>query len=155
MNLRFDSFTLSIRTGALIPLLIMLPNLLWALLSKNEGVPQNPAPGFLTIIENIGRVGILLLPFFYSLNLTKSYSKPVIFGMGLMLLIYYASWFRYFNGGSSPELFKAPFLGIPLPMAVTPVLFLVLSSYLMGSWLMFGVSILFGIAHIWVSALSL
>ena len=44
---------------------------------------------------------------------------------------------------------------MPLPMAVAPALFLILSAYLMGSWIMLAVSLWFGIAHIWVSALSL
>jgi hypothetical protein len=32
---------------------------------------------------------------------------------------------------------------------------LLLSAYLMGSWWMFGAALFFGIAHIWVSVLTL
>jgi hypothetical protein len=49
----------------------------------------------------------------------------------------------------------ASFIGIPLPLAVAPVVLLMASSYLLGSWPLFAASIWFGIAHIWVSALTL
>ncbi len=38
---------------------------------------------------------------------------------------------------------------------VLPILFLMLSSYLLQSWWMLGASVLFGIGHFWVSAISL
>jgi hypothetical protein len=75
--------------------------------------------------------------------------------MGLALALYYASWTRYFMAGRSAHLLAAPLPGIPLPLATAPTLFLVLSSYLMDSWLMFVAPVWFGVAHIWVSALAL
>lgn len=151
----FDNISLTLKSGALIPLLIMLPNVVWMFVPKtNAGTPP-PEPLFLTILENLGRFATLILPFFFSLDLRKPLSTPVIIGMGLALAVYYACWLRYFTGGRTAALLGAPFLGIPLPMAVTPIAFLVLSSYLMGSWWMFGASILFGVAHIWISALTL
>ena len=85
----------------------------------------------------------------------KNFSLPVVIGMGLALAVYYACWIRYFAGGRVAALLGAPFLGIPLPMAVAPITFFILSSYLMGSWWMLGASLLFGVAHIWISALTL
>ena len=145
----------TLRSGALIPVLLMLPNLVWMLLSKGEASDQMPVPLFLTIAENLGRVAILVIPLFFGLDLHKRYSAPVAIGMGLALAVYYASWVRYFLGGRTAQLFTAPLLGIPLPMAVAPTVLLVLSAYLMSSWLMLGASIWFGISHIWVSVLTL
>jgi hypothetical protein len=144
-----------IKSGALIPVLLMLPNVAWMLSPKaNEGKKVS-VPLVLTILENVGRVAIMILPFFYLLDLEKEYSIPILIGMWLALIVYYISWIRYFVGGRSAELLKAPLLGLPLPLAVAPVTFLVFSSYLMSSWLMLAASILFGVAHIWVSIVDL
>jgi hypothetical protein len=146
---------ISIKSGALIPVLVMLPNVLWMVLPRAEPSEQTSEPLFLTVLENIGRVAVLILPFFFSLDLNRRLSTPIAVGMGLALALYYASWTRYFVGGRSAHLLAAPLLGIPLPLATAPTLFLVLSSYLMDSWLMFAASVWFGVAHIWVSALAL
>ena len=155
MNLTLGNLSIPIKSGALIPVLLILPNVVWMLFPKVAGAKQVSEPLFLTILENIGRVAILILPFFYSLDLNRKYSTLVLIGIGLALAVYYAAWIRYFVGGRTPELLRAPFLGIPLPLAITPVVFLTLSSYLMGSWWMLAASIFFGIAHIWVSVLAL
>lgn len=144
-----------IKSGALIPLLIMLPNVIWMLAPKGDGSEPVAEPLWLTIMENIGRFATLIVPFFYSLDAHKKFSLPVMIAMGLALAGYYGGWIRYFVGGRAPALLGAPLLGIPLPMAVLPIAFLILSSYLMGSWWMFGAALLFGVAHIWISALTL
>ena len=143
------------KCGALIPVLVMLPNVIWMLSPKQSTSASRPVPLALTVIENIGRAAILVLPFFYSLNTHRTYSVHAIILMGLLLAVYYACWIRYFAAGSPARLLGAPFLGIPLPMAVAPTLFLMLSSYLMDSYPMLIASILFGVSHIWVSAISL
>lgn len=155
MILTLGKLSIPIKSGALIPILLMLPNLVWMVFPKVAEAKQVTEPLFLTLLENIGRVAILILPFFYSLDLNKKYSALVLIGIGVALAVYYASWTRYFVGGRAPELLRAPFLGIPLPLAIAPIAFLTLSSYLMGSWWMLAASIFFGIAHIWVSALAL
>jgi hypothetical protein len=155
MNLTFGGMSITIKSGGLIPVLFMIPNVVWMLFPKSDVGEQVSVPFFLTIVENAGRAAVLVLPFFFSLDLNKKLSTPAMIGMGLALTIYYVSWIRYFVGGRSAELLGEPLLGIPVPMAVAPTVFLVLSSYLMSSWLMLGASILFGIAHTWVSAVSL
>jgi hypothetical protein len=155
MTLTLGSLSITIKSGALIPVLLMIPNVVWMLVPTSDQSEQASVPIFLTIVENAGRVAVLILPFFFSLDVNKKFSTLALVGIGLALAIYYVSWIRYFVGGRSAELLGEPLLGIPVPMAVAPAVFLVLSSYLMGSWSMLGASIMFGIAHIWVSALSL
>jgi len=155
MTLTLGGLSISIKSGALIPVLFMIPNVVWMLVPKSDQGGQVSVPFFLTIVENAGRVAVLVLPLFFSLDMNKELSRPTLIGMGLALAIYYVSWIRYFFGGRSAELFGEPLLGIPMPMAVAPTVFLVISSYLMSSWLMLGASIVFGITHIWVSAVSL
>ena len=145
-----------LKTGILIPLLLMIPNAVWLLLPGRQSAgDSSPAPLPLTLAENLGRVTILALPLFYNLNLDQKYSRFILPGMILCLSIYYFCWLRYFIAGPSVELLSAPLLGIPLPMAVMPVIFLVLSSYLMTSFWMLGAALFFGTIHILVSAISL
>lgn len=132
----------------------MLPKMGWMLLPESDGGQQGSAPLALTIAENLGRAAVLVLPFFYLLDLKKKYSTVVMAGMGLALAVHYAAWSRYFVGGGTAELLSAPLLGIPSPLAVAPVALLILSSYMMNSWLMFGASLCFGAAHVWVLAMT-
>ncbi len=147
--------TLPLRSGWLVPALIMLPNLIWMLTPKTGAADESRAPQSLKVLENIGRLAILVLPFFYSFNWSRRLFLPVAGVMALALLFYYIAWGRYFLGGRQVNLLGKPLLGIPQPMAVAPVAFLLLSAYLLGSWPLFFASILFGVAHIWVSSLIL
>ncbi len=142
------------RTGALVPILLMLPNILWMILPGEKAQQEAKAPLWLTVLENTGRMVILVLPFFYHLDLSRMYGFMVLAVMGLALAVYYLAWGRYFLRGCTLDLMGAPLLGIPLPLVVAPVVFLLLSAYLMGSWWMFGASVIFGIAHIRVSQLT-
>ena len=156
MTISLGTIDFTIKSGAGIPMLVMLPNILWMILPKEETSPTAPVPLWLNILENIGRVGILIIPFFYALDFHKPYIHPGADGHGagagdlLRLLAELLHPRR-----RKPEQLRAPFMGIPLPLAVAPVVFLLLSSYLMGSWLMLAVSAVFGVAHIWVSKISL
>jgi hypothetical protein len=106
-----------------------------------------------TIAENVFRVGAVALPFFCSLQLKKRYSSLAIAGMSLALLVYYAAWMRFFLGGGAGELLSAPLAGIPSPLAFAPIALLILSAYVLDSWWMLGISVVFGVLHVWVSAL--
>jgi len=64
MVLTFGSVNITIKSGALIPLLLMLPNVVWVLLPKVDVDEQVSEPLLLTVVENIGRAAVLILPFF-------------------------------------------------------------------------------------------
>lgn len=155
MEITFNNLTIKIKTGALIPFLLMLPNLVWMITPKSNTGEITATFLWLEIMETFGRAAILVLPFFFQLDLNKKFSTVTLIGMGLALGIYYATWIRYFAGSGANELFSLTLLCIPLPMAVAPIFFLLLSSYLMNSWWMLAASAFFGITHIWVSALTL
>jgi hypothetical protein len=144
-----------IKSGAIVPVLILLPNLIWFLLPQTSSGNNSHVPLALSIAEHIGRAGIIVIPFFYSLDFSRRFSMVALAIGILALLLYYVVWGRYFVGGRTPELMGAALMGIPLPLAVAPVVLLLASSYLMGSWWMAGAAVFFGIAHIWVSALTL
>ena len=145
-----------IKSGGLIPLLLMVPNFLWMALpptSTPEGEADEPL--WLGIIENIGRIAVLLLPFFYVLDFDRRFSRLAAIAMAGSLIVYYAGWVRYFFGGRSYAWLKAPLLGVPIPLAVFPVIFLLLSSCLMNSWAMLAAAVFFGVTHLWVSSMGL
>jgi hypothetical protein len=105
-----------IKSGAIIPLIIMLPNLIWFLLPPASTNNNAHVPLALNIAENVGRVAILVLPFFYSLSFDKGFSGVALVVACLSLALYYAGWIRYFAGGREAALLGASFLGIPLPL---------------------------------------
>ena len=144
------------KSGGLVPLLILLPNILWLIFASiSEAGSQVDVPLWLTLIENAGRLATLILPVFYALDLNRKFSIPVALLMGVFLILYYACWARYFINGRQAVLLKAPLFSIPLPMAVFPICIFLLSSYLMHSWGMLAAAALFGIAHLWVSAIGI
>ena len=121
---------LAVKSGALIPAFLMLPNVVWMLYYHLNAGPSVSAPLALSIAENAGRVAVLVLPFFYSLNVKKNYSSLAMVGMAIALTVYYSAWVRFFVGGGSAELLSAPLFGIPGPLALAPVALLLFSSYL-------------------------
>jgi hypothetical protein len=142
-----------IKSGIIIPVLIMVPNIIYYLIIRNKSdIPSSnkSAPTLIKIIENIGRLGILITPLFYSLNLDNSFSIYFLLLCLLFLLLYYVAWLRYFMSGSNQIDLRKSLL-IPLPLAVSPSLSLICSSYLLSSIPMLISSLVFAIGHIWVS----
>jgi hypothetical protein len=144
---------LALKSGALVPLVLMLPNFAWMWFYGSTTGPSASAASALSIAENVSRAVVLALPFFYSLNLKKVCSTLALVGMALALAVYYAAWARFFGGGGSAALLSAPLWGIPGPLALAPVVLLMCASYLMGSWWMCGAAAVFGALHVWSSAL--
>ena len=144
----------AIQSGAVIPVLLMLPNVGWMLFPGTDDAPRPPVPAALAIAENVGRGAVLALPFFYSLDLQRQFSMLALAAMTLALAIYYVAWGRYFVYGRSAEYLSARLVGIPSPLALAPIALFAVSSYLMHSWLMLGASLYFGVLHVWVSSMN-
>jgi len=145
---------LAIQSGAVIPVLLMLPNVAWMLFPGPDDAPRPLVPAALAIAENVGRGAVLVLPFFYSLDLQRQFSMLALAAMVLALAVYYVAWGRYFANGRSEEFLSARLVGIPSPLALAPIALFAVSSYLMDSWLMLGASVCFGVLHVWVSSVS-
>lgn len=145
---------LAIQSGAVIPVLLMLPNLAWMFFSRPNHAPRPLVPPALAMAENVGRGAVLVLPFFYSLDLQRQFSVPALTAMALALAVYYMAWGRYFANGLAEEFLSARLAGIPAPLALAPIALFAVSSYLMHSWLMLGASLYFGVLHVWVSSVS-
>ena len=145
---------LAIKSGTIIPVLLMLPNLAWMLFySLDAGVKSN-VPVALSAAENVARSAALVLPFFYSLNKKGGWSAVAWVGMACALAVYYLAWGRFFMDEGAVALLSAPLMGIPSPLALSPVAVLLLASYLMNSWWLFSAAVAFGVSHVWALSLT-
>jgi hypothetical protein len=149
---------MTIPLGGLIPVAVLLPNILFLLrppvaTDLPPGGPQESQ--LLTGLERIGQIGTFGLPFFYPVHVVSSSDRLALLLMGCALAVYYVGWARYVAEGRHERLFYAPLLGIPLPMAVMPVVYFAVASYLLGSvWLALAVAV-FAVGHIGVSRVHL
>ena len=136
----------------IITILVLIPNLFFSLkkpVNKPSNLPKEPL--LLTIIENIGRYGVFIIPLFYEMDVSGVLEKVAIAAMASMLLIYYACWIRYFRNGSDFKWMFLPFMKIPIPLATSPVIFFMLSSIILHSIPMLIFSILLTTGHIPIS----
>ena len=145
---------LAVKSGAIIPVLLMLPNLAWMLFYSLDAGAKSDIPVALSSAENVARSAALVLPFFHSLNKKSVWSTVVWVGMAGALAAYYLAWGRFFMGDGSVALLSAPLMGIPWPLALSPIAVLLLASYLMNSWWMFSAALAFGVSHVWALSLT-
>ena len=72
----------------------------------------------------------------------------------IFLILYYMVWIRYFIGKRDVALLAKPFLFVPIPLAVFPVLYYLFAGIWVGNYPAAIVMIIFGAAHITVSVQS-
>ncbi len=144
--------------GGLITLVVLLPNLIVVFFPPTQKLSgslpiDDGRLQTMTIIERIGQIGSFVMPFFYQLPQLNTLGFVAVLIMAVTMALYYAGWIRYLIRRSE-ELFYQPLLGIPLPMAVMPVVYFLAASILLGSiWLMVA-AVLLGIGHITVTWLN-
>ena len=144
----------AVKSGTIIPVLLMLPNLAWMLFYSLDAGARSDVPFALSAAENAARSAALALPIFFSLYKKSVWSAAAWVGMAGALAVYYLAWGRFFVGGGSVALLSAPLMGIPSPLALSPVALLLLASYLMNSWWMFTAALSFGVFHVWALSLT-
>ncbi|KGE17024.1 hypothetical protein PWYN_20400 [Paenibacillus wynnii] len=134
----------------IIPTAILLPNLLFI------GMPPRNLPAkvddkdrlILKTAEGLGRVGVFVLPLFYSIHNDQPYEILSIVGMFIFLLLYYVGWLRYLRKGRDYLLLFSPMAGIPVPLAVSPILYFLSASIVLHSLFMFLCSLILALGHI-------
>jgi len=132
---------------------VLLPNVFYLVfppLNLKKHAPPKDALLF-TILERVGQVSCFVLPLFFELTFTGSLVVAAWLVTALSLGLYYAGWIRFFWNGRDYALLFAPMIGVPVPMAISPVaLFLVSSLVLDSIWQAFA-AILLGIGHITIT----
>jgi hypothetical protein len=135
----------------LIPLLILLPNLLFVLLPP-LGMPlMEKEEAIWLYFERIGQAGVFLVPLFHMAHL-DTVTKQAAFALMIMTLtVYYFCWWRFFRKKRQYTwLFQS--LGIiPIPMAVMPLIYFLASAIIMDSLSMFLAVVCLGLGHLPIS----
>ncbi|WP_438350670.1 hypothetical protein ACP8HI_08520 [Paenibacillus sp. FA6] len=140
----------------IIPIAVLLPNLFFF------GIPPRNSPAnievkeslILKIAEGIGRLGVFVLPIFSSIHNDKQYEVLSLLGMFIFLLLYYIGWIRYFRRDREYKLLFSPMIGIPVPLAITPILYFISASIVLHSSLLFLSSLILAIGHIPISLIT-
>nr|WP_169717694.1 hypothetical protein [Sporomusa silvacetica] len=134
-------------------MMVLIPNLLWLLFPPTNApaVEEVDEPVGLMILERAGQFGVTIIPLFYPVILDDAASSFYLIAMLLLLIVYYAGWFRFFQRGRNYSLLFLPLWRIPIPMAVSPVLYFVLSAGLLKSFPMFLAALLLASGHLAIS----
>ena len=98
-------------------------------------------------VEWAGRAAVFILPF----RLGAAASMLAGEVMLVALAFYYTGWARYFTRGRTPELLYMPLFGMPLPLAVSPVVYFLAASAPMRSVPLAVAAVVFGVAHVAIS----
>ena len=144
-----------IPNGGLISILVLIPNLLFIVFPPRD-VPHTlskPARG-LEIVEWVGRIGAFAIPFFCWIEITGTIEMMAVVIMIGALGLYYAGWLRYMRRGRSFALLFQPMVGIPLPLAVAPIVYFYAAAIVLHSWWLLLATALLTIGHLSVSNLS-
>lgn len=142
------------KSGLIITLLILWPNLLWLFFPPKDapGKAQEQGDGrFLVILEWIGRLGVFVIPVFYAIEVESMVQGISLGIMAVALLVYYSGWARYFYRGRLYTLLFAPLMALPVPLAISPVLYFAAASVLLASWPLALATALLGATHIPIS----
>ncbi|MBN2004660.1 MAG: hypothetical protein JXA21_14990 [Anaerolineae bacterium] len=138
--------------GWLIPLLILLPNVLIVRFPPADK-PQD-ASGvnrLLEVLERLGQVGVFVIPCFYRVRVWGVVAAVSLAVMALALVCYYLGWLRYVRRGRRYALLFAPMWGIPLPMAVMPIIYFGTAAALLRSWPLAAATLALAVGHLAVS----
>jgi hypothetical protein len=137
----------------LITVAVLLPNLLFLarppLNARKYGKSADSL--VLTIVERAGQVSCFILPLFFSLSFTGSLVIAAWIVMGVSLGFYYAGWTRFFVQGRDYALLFKPMVGLPVPMAISPVIYFLFASLVLGSFYQAIGAAVLGVGHISIS----
>lgn len=128
--------------GAGIVVLIMIPNIIYAVRQKQDEA-QAIIPKYLSACEQVGRYGCIVLMWLPLLVWKFGFGSVeellvYLIANGLLLLSYYLFWGFYFRK-------KA--LSNAMALAIIPTLIFLLSGILLRHWLLVIAAVIFGFAH--------
>jgi len=92
-------------------------------------------------------LGIMILPLFWKIRFEKGTAVFLILA-GLMLALYYVCWIRFFISGREFSIMFEPFFGIPVPLAIFPLLSVLFVGIVQGSWPVVAAAVIMTAGHI-------
>jgi len=142
--------------GAVIVLLMLVPNIIYAVKNKDE--KNRCTNRFMHIIEQIGRYGCMVLMWMPLLIWKfgfKSVFEMVLYVIGnlLLLIAYYIGFAIYMKKkrtGLADNMGKKN-VGLAMTLAIIPSFIFIFSGVLLRHWLLLGFAVVFAIGHIYVT----
>lgn len=133
--------------GLIALILAFIPNIVFAKKTHQAKLDDLDTCGFavcmLEMIFHLIMAGALLL---IRMPLTH---YAFAMAAGVMLLLYYIAWIRYYKGGAYyPEIYTESFFGIPLPMATFSVMYYLFVSVWLGNLIALCAALIYGVCHI-------
>lgn len=143
-------------TGWWVTFALLAPNALVAFLPP-RAVPSRVSRGkhFRTfeLLERVGQAGCFITPLLLGARTLES--APGAFGvMAFVLVLYYGLWLRYALSGRRYATLFEPFFGVPVPMAIAPVIYFAAAAIAFGSVPLFIASLVLAVGHLYVSVES-
>ena len=141
--------------GLVVFTLPMLINIAYAIFPPNGKVEQTAAvTRWIEMVEQICRIAYLLAITLLVSRKTFSFRSAWLCLAAFFLLLYYIVWIRYFAGGRDIALLNRPFLFVPMPLAVFPVLYFLCAALWLNNIPSAIIMVIFGAAHLMVSLQS-
>ena len=131
--------------GAIIVILMLIPNVIYALKNKDE--KNSCTNQFMNVIEQIGRYACIVLMWLPLLVWKFGFSSVLemllyLAGNGCLLAAYWIVYACYLKKKTQRR---------ALALAVLPTCIFLLSGLLLRHWLLVAFAVLFGIGHIYVT----
>lgn len=135
--------------GAAIVILIMIPNIIYAVKHKQTEA-EKELPPYLSICEQIGRYGCIILmwlPLFVWKFEFGSVEELLVYLITTVILLlgYYLFWVKYARNKT---------LTTAMALAVIPTILFWLSGVLLKHWALVAFAILFGLSHCKITYLT-
>ncbi len=141
--------------GLIVFVLPMLINVVYAFFPPvGEAAVPKHTTRWVEVVETVSRIAYLLLLTFWVNQEPLRPRSAWLIAAAVCLILYYLVWIRYFAGGRKVAWLGKPFLFVPLPLAVFPVLYYLFAAIWMGNFPAAFMMGIFGAAHITVSVQS-
>lgn len=134
--------------GIIIFALPMLINIIYVIIPPMNA-PKEPAQvnKIIEFVEQATRILYMLAICFVVSKRKTDYGSIWLYLGIVFLVLYYIVWIRYFLGGRDVALLSKRFCGIPMPLAVFPVLYFLCAAIWLHNIPAVIIMIIFGIAH--------
>ena len=128
---------------------MLIPNIIFALNKKNVHCKQVDISTYITILEQIGRYGCILLmiiPLYFD-KMKFGFTSPeafiiYLFANIILVTAYLFIWAIFRN---EQHLWRN------MSLAIIPTCIFLISGITLGHWLLVGASLIFGISHIYIT----
>lgn len=143
-----------VKNGFILPLMVFAPNLFVLFFPPKDSPPRPEETGILKLmtgLERLGQVSVLLIPFFYSINIDTSFRRVGFSVLLISISLYYVGWLRYLLAGRHYKHLFYPMLGIPIPMAIAPIIYFFAAALVLGSWPLVIGTISLAVGHLYIS----